>query len=116
MSLHKSKGLTARAVVIAGCVAGALPSLNAAIPANQQAPREQEQRRLFYVALTRATETLVISSPVRMSMAEAAGMGLPTILRHGGKVVLHASPFIGQLGPTRPRTETTSQWRTRVGF
>jgi DNA helicase II / ATP-dependent DNA helicase PcrA len=116
MSLHKSKGLTARAVVIAGCVAGALPSLDPSVPANQQTTREQEQRRLFYVALTRTTETLVISSPVRMSVAEAAGMGLPMNLRQRQHVVFHASPFVGELGGSRPPTETTAEWRTRVGF
>jgi DNA helicase-2/ATP-dependent DNA helicase PcrA len=32
MSLHKSKGLTARLVVIAGCVAGILPSIDSTAP------------------------------------------------------------------------------------
>jgi DNA helicase-2/ATP-dependent DNA helicase PcrA len=66
MSLHKSKGLTARLVVIAGCVAGILPSIDSTASLVEQNRQREEQRRLFYVGLTRSTETLVLSSAVRM--------------------------------------------------
>ncbi len=64
MSLHKSKGLTARLVVIAGCVSGILPTIKTTATAAEQARQMQEQRRLFYVGLTRSTETLVLSGAV----------------------------------------------------
>src|SRR5581483_5003233 len=62
MSLHKSKGLTSRVVIIAGCVLGLIPFVDRDLAEAEQETLEQEQRRLFYVALTRPTERLVISS------------------------------------------------------
>ena len=44
-------------------------------PKAQEAMRE-EQRRLFYVALTRPTETLMLSSVTYIPMDQALGMGL----------------------------------------
>ena len=59
MSLHKSKGLTAELVILVGCVEGAIPRIDPdAIPDEQRATKE-EQRRLFYVAITRPTKMLV---------------------------------------------------------
>lgn len=116
MSLHKSKGLTAKVVVIAGCVAGALPRFEPSLPSGLQKPTEDEQRRLFFVALTRTTDVLVISSAVRMPAGEAYAMGLPVARRIGQNAMLQASPFLAQLGPNRPTTETTSSWRSRVAF
>jgi DNA helicase II / ATP-dependent DNA helicase PcrA len=53
MSLHKSKGLSSPVVIIAGCVEGLLPAFDPELtPAEQQAALE-EQRRLFFVGLTR---------------------------------------------------------------
>lgn len=47
MSLHKSKGLTAKCVVVVGCVAGALPTVRSGSSAVEQQNEIQEQRRLF---------------------------------------------------------------------
>ncbi len=64
MSLHKSKGLTARLVIIAGCVTGILPSIDSQAPLAEQNRQRQEQRRLFFVGVTRSSDTLVLSSAV----------------------------------------------------
>jgi ATP-dependent DNA helicase Rep len=56
MSLHAAKGLEFRAVFIVGCEDGNLP--------HEQAVEEgslEEERRLFYVGITRAKERLVLS-------------------------------------------------------
>jgi ATP-dependent DNA helicase Rep len=56
MSLHGAKGLEFRAVFIVGCEDGSLP--------HEQAMAEgslEEERRLFYVGITRAKERLVLS-------------------------------------------------------
>jgi superfamily I DNA/RNA helicase len=66
MSLHKSKGLTSKLVVIAGCVAGILPAIDTDLSEQEQDRQRDEQRRLFYVGITRSTDTLVISSATRM--------------------------------------------------
>lgn len=116
MSLHKSKGLTARVVIVAGCVAGALPTVDWSAPQDERQRQIQEQRRLFYVAITRTTETLVLSSAVHVPFAEAMRMRLQAGPGGGGQATLIASPFLAELGPQRPATETGVQWRQRVGF
>ena len=115
MSLHKSKGLSARLVVIAGCVGGIIPSIDFDAPDAEQDRQRQEQRRLFYVGITRSTETLVLSSAVRMSRraAQLMGMRIPAGI---GSAVLHASPFLAELGPHAPPSMRADIWRANLGF
>lgn len=120
MSLHKSKGLTRDVVIVAGCMAGTLPSVDTDDPPETQAAQRDEQRRLFYVAITRATSVLVISSAIALPVRDA--------LRGGAKVTRQAfvngqsfaytsfSPFIGELGPTAPNPISTSEWRRQTGL
>lgn len=116
MSLHKSKGLTARCVLIAGAIAGVMPSLRDGLPPAEALAATEEQRRLFYVALTRTTETLVISGAVRMLDGQARQMNLPVHQRLGAMAIMQASPFIAELGPTLPATQTGAAWRAAQGF
>jgi DNA helicase-2/ATP-dependent DNA helicase PcrA len=116
MSLHKSKGLTARVVVIAGCVAGAIPTVDQRDPPDERLRQIQEQRRLFYVAITRTTDVLVISGAAQMPFGDAKQMNLQVGPGYGANATLIASPFLQELGPQRPQTETGQAWRTRVGF
>ena len=57
MTLHGAKGLEFPAVILAGVKAGALPLESAAHPAD-----EEEERRLFYVGMTRAGEELILTT------------------------------------------------------
>ncbi len=116
MSLHKSKGLTARLVVIAGCVSGIVPSIDSQAPLAEQNRQRQEQRRLFFVGLTRSTETLVLSSAVRISYGAALQMGMPVAARSGPNAILQASPFLAELGPDAPQPISGGDWRTVLGF
>src|SRR5262249_13906066 len=117
MSLHKSKGLTARLVVIAGCVAGILPSVDSTAPIQEQTRQREEQRRLFYVGLTRSTDTLVISSAVRIPTGVAMQMGVPVLAGGGyGVAILQASPFLAELGPHAPNSVHGNTWRVNLGF
>jgi superfamily I DNA/RNA helicase len=103
MSLHKSKGLTSRAVIVTGCVDGMIPTLKRDIP-------QAEQRRLFYVAITRCTELLVMSSAIHMDIALACRVGAR--LRPGRSRVgtVYTSDFLTQLGPTAPQPIAGPQW------
>ena len=47
MSLHKSKGLTAKATIIAGCIQGSIPFQDFEQPASEQEAILREQRRFF---------------------------------------------------------------------
>ena len=115
MSLHKSKGLTARLVVVAGCVAGIIPTIEFDAPLDEQERQRQEQRRLFYVGITRSTETLVLSSAVRISRQMALNMNMRLPQGVGG-VRLTASPFLTELGLHAPQPVRSQAWRARLGF
>jgi len=120
MSLYKSKGLTASIVVVAGCVAGALPSIDRnALQALQDAQLE-EQRRLFYVAITRATDTLTLSSSASMPLRDAMAGRIHVRGRFfDGDVPMvrtGSSPFLGELGPTAPNPVDSATWGQGAGF
>jgi superfamily I DNA/RNA helicase len=112
MSLHKSKGLTARLVLIAACVSGIVPTIDYREPLAEQNRKWQEQRRLFYVGITRSTETLVLSGAVSMPFGPAKQMNVLTTAAGG----THASPFLAELGPSAPTAVTGADWRAQLRF
>ncbi len=116
MSLHKSKGLTARLVVVAGCISGIIPTINSRASLQEQNRQWQEQRRLFFVGLTRSTETLVLSSAVRMPAPAAFQMGMAVVAISYGNAILQASPFLAELGPDAPNAISGAAWRVLLGF
>ena len=115
MSLHKSKGLTSRSVHVAGAAHGILPTLRSNDPALVDAATS-EGRRLFYVAVTRASEELVISSSLTMDVRDATSRGViydsGTIRKVAGRLVVKtiASPYVGELGPSVTHTQPGSAW------
>jgi superfamily I DNA/RNA helicase len=103
MSLHKSKGLTSRAVVVCGCVDGLIPFRDDEATALEQDEIMREQRRLFYVAITRCTEVLLLSSFRQIQASFAFKIGARARGR-GQTLITVASPFVSELGPSAPRT------------
>lgn len=79
MTMHASKGLEYRLVIIADAVEGIIPSYRC-----QSEKDRQEERRLFYVAMTRAKENLVICHP-------------ETMIRQGRPNPVNPSSFIEQI-------------------
>jgi DNA helicase-2/ATP-dependent DNA helicase PcrA len=102
MSLHKSKGLTSDLVVVTGCVEGLIPTLPTNATAREWQDALEEQRRLFYVAITRTRNTLVLSSITRLPRATAHRMGALVVRGRGGSAPTIASRFLNELGPKRP--------------
>lgn len=102
MSLHRSKGLSAKVVVVAGCIEGVVPTLEQDLPDIEQARKLEEQRRLFYVAITRTRRTLVLSSVLRLERSLAHRIGAQ--VQGGGRQYANtiASRFLSELGPERP--------------
>ena len=110
MSLHKSKGLTSRVTIVAGCIQGLIPSER-----RDETPQEQqqillEQRRLFYVVITRCTETLVLSSALRLPRDLAYQIGA-RVAKYGNPAATIASQFLAELGPRAPVAKSGAQWR-----
>jgi superfamily I DNA/RNA helicase len=110
MSLHKSKGLTSRAVIVAGCIRGLIPFEDRDATDEEQAAILLEQRRLFYVAITRCTEILVLSSALRLQRDFAFAIGARF---HGwwNTVNTIASQFLAELGPTASAARLGGAWR-----
>ncbi len=110
MSLHKSKGLTSRVAIVSGCTRGLIPFQD-----NDQAPVEQdailqEQRRLFYVAITRCSEVLVLSSAARMERQLAWKIRAQLQPGRSSVGTTIASQFIDELGPTAPAPRRGNEW------
>lgn len=112
MSLHKSKGLSAPVTIIAGCIQGLLPKQpDSTLPVAQQALEMEEQRRLFYVGITRVKAapnagkpgTLILTYSQTMPVASALGAGIAPAQMQYGLASLHASQFIAELGPAAPQ-------------
>jgi superfamily I DNA/RNA helicase len=106
MSLHKSKGLTAKACIVSGCTHGLIPFYDSGETPEEKAATLTEQRRLFYVAITRCKEVLVLSSVARISPKLAYKMGAS--VRQNGATI--ASAFMGELGPRCPAARLGSVW------
>ena len=101
MSLHKSKGLTADLVVVVGCIEGLIPMVSGETPA-EEASSLEEQRRLFYVAVTRTRRILILSSVTQLQRKVAYRMGAKIWGRNPNQSTTVASRFLNELGPTRP--------------
>lgn len=109
MSLHSSKGLTADLVIICGFVKGLIPHDYSKESEHYRRRMEEEQRRLFYVGITRTTDTLIISSARDIERKVAHRMGAK--INHFGSVL--PSPFLGEMGPNAPAAIAGHEWLLR---
>ncbi|MCX7001913.1 MAG: ATP-dependent helicase [bacterium] len=110
MSLHKSKGLNADLVVVCGCIQGLIPSIGTDASPQEQQRALEEQRRLFYVAITRTRQTLVLSSVIGLPTAAAFKMRARTTRTVGTTTRTITSQFIHELGSRCPTAATGQQF------
>jgi len=115
MSLHKSKGLTADLVIVVGCIEGALPRIDDDATAAEQQRQLEEQRRLLYVAVTRARRTLILSSITQLPRKLAHRIGIPLNRGRSASGRTIASRFLRELGPTRPQSILGTTLLSRAG-
>jgi DNA helicase II / ATP-dependent DNA helicase PcrA len=108
MSLHASKGLSAKYVVVMSAIEELIPRLNKSSDISIEKQLE-EQRRLFYVAITRCKSskndypgTLIISSFINLPGNEALNMNIPASPYNWRSV--SASQFIREFEDTAPVT------------
>lgn len=116
MSLHKSKGLSSPVVIVASCLQGVIPRFDESLSDEGRASLLEEQRRLFYVALTRAKETLVISSSLFWPRRLANKMKVHKL--PGGDVEQcrsQTSQFVGELGQSAPPVIMGMRWLDGLG-
>ncbi|MCL4247132.1 MAG: ATP-dependent helicase [Anaerolineae bacterium] len=112
MSLHKSKGLSAKLVIVTGFIQGLIPSLgDDKLSEEAKDIYLEEQRRLLYVAITRTKHTLVLSSVASIPRNELHNMRAVT---PKGGTKSHAytitSSFLRELGPSCPNPVTGARW------
>ncbi len=114
MSLHKSKGLSAPVTIIAGCVEGLLPQTpNMQDPIQLRQAKLEEDRRLFFVGITRVKASPIDGKPGKLILTFSRRMALAAALQAKmrpaqivqGDAIMHASRFIGELGPNAPDVE-----------
>jgi DNA helicase-2/ATP-dependent DNA helicase PcrA len=111
MSLHKSKGLSANVVIIAGCVEGIVPrERRKEMTDADYAESIEEARRLFFVGLTRVKAEptdgrpghLIISASRKVPTA-IAKKGVAIAGWEGGMARTINSCFLSELGPDSPK-------------
>lgn len=111
MSMHASKGLTADLVVLAGLVEGIVPRVDADVPPLEQEAQREEQRRLFFVGITRTTRVLVFSTYSQLDAAAAFRLQVARGQRvHGGGFRTFASTFLDELGDGLPEAVRGQDW------
>lgn len=106
MSLHSSKGLSAKLVVLTSMIDPLIPFIPAGTPAEDRDQAIQEARRLFYVAITRCKSSenydgrLVISSFLSIAGTEALQMGMSANPR--GILRTRSTRFVTDFGNVSP--------------
>jgi DNA helicase II / ATP-dependent DNA helicase PcrA len=111
MSLHKSKGLSANVVIIAGCVEGVMPRQREEDMTDADyAESIEEHRRLFFVGLTRVKAAptaghpghLIISASRKIPRAIAM-KGVAIAKTMGATAWTITSRFLGEMGSESPK-------------
>lgn len=102
LTLQKAKGLEAKMVIVVNCLEGCIPHIDKKYDSERQKQEDlAEQERLFFVALTRTTNILLISSTGIMRRGDVARMSVMA----GTEWYWSETPpsrFIDMLGPNAP--------------
>ena len=103
------------ALVLAGLVEGMLPRFDGGELPAQQEEHLEEQRRLFFVGMTRTTNILVFSSYATLDFATAMRLGARVGARLTAGVNprcrVFASRFLGELGAELPPAVRGEDWQ-----
>jgi DNA helicase-2/ATP-dependent DNA helicase PcrA len=107
MSLHASKGLSAKLVVLCSMIDHLMPFLPNELSKEEVIHQIQEQRRLFYVAITRCKASkeyagrLIISSFMSIFGLDAVRMGIPTNPKF--QLGVSSTRYLKEFGLTAPK-------------
>ncbi|MFO7889763.1 MAG: ATP-dependent helicase [bacterium] len=106
MSLHSSKGLSAKLVILTSMIDPLMPYIPRDLPESQNDSVIEEARRLFYVAITRCKSSehydgrLIISSFLSIPVNEARQMGIRAYSRRNLRT--RSTRFISDFGNIAP--------------
>jgi len=110
MTLWGAKGITAEHVYLLGLCDAALPGERRPEYPDTDEVFLEEQRRLFYVSITRSKRTLVLSRPTRIRAGAAARLGFAVAV-HGYWVTLDMCRFLRDITPLLPPAVRGEQWQ-----
>ena len=113
LTLHKAKGLEANMVVIVNCLEGCIPYIGDYNSEQEEQKDLAEQERLFFVALTRTTNILLLSGTGIMRRGDAARMKVTASTKRYWPETL-PSRFIDMLGPSAPAPQRGEDYIKRV--
>lgn len=109
-TLWGAKGVTAAHVYILGLFKEALPGHRRSEYPGTDEEYFEEQRRLFYVSITRAKETMFLSRPLKINRNEAARLGIELAPGPSPWPVVEASPFLLEILGFLPSSEDGATW------
>jgi DNA helicase II / ATP-dependent DNA helicase PcrA len=110
-TLWGAKGLTADHVYLVGLCKEALPGNRRNDYPGSAVDYEEEQRRLFYVSLTRSRRTLVLSRATKIHVNKAKELGLSVERpKRGYWATLQMSSFLRDILPRLPEAKAGATW------
>jgi superfamily I DNA/RNA helicase len=109
-TLWGAKGVTAEHVYILGVCKEALPGKRRDEYPGTDAEYVDEQRRLFYVSITRTKSTLVISRALRVGRGPAKQLGLTVTTGSKYWADLKMSPFLHDIIGLLPAAVPGDSW------
>lgn len=101
-TLWGAKGLNAHHVYVLGLCREAIPGIRTAEYPGTDADYYEEQRRLFYVTITRSRETLVLSRPKKIKPGDAQKLNLRVGAPNSHYSELQMCPFLRDIMDTLP--------------
>ena len=109
-TLWGAKGVTAHHVYILGLCGEAVPGERRPEYPGTREEYLEEQRRLFYVSITRSRRTLVLSRPKKIRPGEAQQLQLSIRPPSGHWADLEMSPFLRDIIDVLPSAQSGDDW------
>ena len=109
-TLWGAKGVTADHVYVIGLCEEAIPGSFRDEYPQTEADFFEEQRRLFYVSITRSKKTLVLSRANQILKGEAARLGLAQAHSNKFRQVLQMSPYLHDIINYLPNYQKGEDW------
>jgi DNA helicase II / ATP-dependent DNA helicase PcrA len=111
ITLHSAKGLEFPVVFVAGVEEGLLPISRAVENEHLHPEGLEEERRLFYVGMTRAERLLYLTHASSRTAYGRFGYSVPSRFLHA--IPDHLTRSLGRRGPVRPGATTSLVERAR---
>lgn len=106
-----AKGVTADHVYVIGLCEEAIPGTRREEYPGTDSEFMEEQRRLFYVSITRSKKTLVLSRAKSIARGQAKQLGLQVSGGGRFRAVLKMSQFLRDINDDLPNAESGEDWR-----